>query len=65
MGQVLDNPDSRRVFLKKTAVSALAIGVGPAFIVPGRAQQKTLRILKWKNFVPEFDRWFNDIFVEQ
>jgi multiple sugar transport system substrate-binding protein len=54
---------SRRGFLKKTAATALAVGAGPAFIVPGRAQQKTLRILKWKNFVPEFDRWFNEVFV--
>ena len=50
--------------MKKAAATALAVGVGPAFIVPGRAQQKTLRILKWKHFVPEFDSWFNDVFVE-
>lgn len=56
---------SRRGFLKKTATSALAVGVGPAIIPSGRAQQKKLSILKWKNFIPEFDRWFNDDFVKQ
>jgi multiple sugar transport system substrate-binding protein len=63
MGQDPNKTASRRGFLKKTAATALAVGAGPAFIVPGRAQQKTLRILKWKNFVPEFDRWFNETFV--
>lgn len=65
MGQSRKDTASRRGFLRKAAAASLAVGVGPAFIVPGRAQQKTLRILKWKNFVPEFDRWFNDIFVEE
>lgn len=56
---------SRRGFLKKSAASALAAGVGPAIIIPGRAQKKKLSILKWKNFIPEFDRWFNDDFVTE
>ena len=55
---------SRRGFLKKTATSALAVGIGSASISPLVAQQKKLRILKWKNFIPEIDRWFNDDFVK-
>lgn len=55
---------SRRGFLKKTAASALAVGAGPAIISSAGAQQKKLRILKWKNFIPEFDRWFNEDFVK-
>ena len=51
------NDLSRRGFVKKSAAAALTLGVvGPAIIIPGRAQQKTLKILKWKHFVPEFDR---------
>ncbi|MDA9981652.1 ABC transporter substrate-binding protein [Gammaproteobacteria bacterium] len=65
LGQSPKNTASRRGFLKKTAATALAVGAGPAIIVPGRAEQKTLRILKWKNFVAEFDRWFNETFVEE
>jgi len=56
---------SRRRFLKGTAAAALAVGVGPAIVIPGRAQQKTLKILKWKHFVPEYDRWFSDTYIKQ
>ncbi|MBI2881916.1 MAG: twin-arginine translocation signal domain-containing protein, partial [Candidatus Tectomicrobia bacterium] len=40
---------SRRTFLKAAGAGALAAGVGPGIIVPGRseAQRKTLRILQW------------------
>ena len=51
---------SRRRILKSAAATALAVGTGPAFIIPGRAQKTTLKILKWKHFVPGFDRWFNE-----
>jgi multiple sugar transport system substrate-binding protein len=30
-----------------------------------RAQQKTLRILQWKHFVPSYDAWFNDTYVKE
>ena len=57
---------SRRGFVKKSATAALTLGViGPAIIIPGRAQQKTLKILKWKHFIPEFDRWFIDTYVKK
>jgi len=59
------NSVSRRRILKSAAATALAVGTGPAFIIPGRAQQKTLKILKWKHFVPEFDRWFNDTYIKE
>jgi multiple sugar transport system substrate-binding protein len=38
-----------------------------ASIVPGRAsaQQKTLKILQWDHFVPEYDRWFNHTYVKK
>ena len=56
---------SRRRFLKATAATALAAGTGPAIVIPGRAQQKTLKILKWKHFVPAYDSWFNDIYIKE
>lgn len=28
------------------------------------ARSKTLRLLRWKNFVPAYEIWFNDVFVE-
>jgi hypothetical protein len=49
------------------ATVSLGAGVGPAIIIPGRAraQQKTLKILQWHHFIPEFDRWFNDTYVKE
>jgi hypothetical protein len=40
---------SRRHLLKVGGSAALAAGVAPSIIIPGRAkaQQKTLRLLKW------------------
>jgi multiple sugar transport system substrate-binding protein len=36
-------------------------------LIPGRAaaQPKKLRILRWKNFVPGFETWFNDTFIRE
>lgn len=28
------------------------------------ARSKTLRIMRWKNFVPAYETWFNDVFVK-
>lgn len=29
------------------------------------AKKRSLRILRWKNFIPEFENWFNDVFVKE
>ncbi len=57
---------SRRRFLKAAGSASLLAGLVPA-IVPGRAraQPKTLRIMRWKNFVPGFETWFNETFVKE
>jgi multiple sugar transport system substrate-binding protein len=36
-------------------------------IIPGRAraQQRTLKILQWKHFVPSYDEWFNKKYVKE
>src|SRR5215470_2747401 len=48
---------SRRDFLKLAAPAAL----GPFFLSPGaRASQNTLKIARWRHFLPEFDQWFAD-----
>ena len=56
---------SRRGLLSAGA-SALTACLAPAIISPGRAraQQKTLKILQFKHFVPSFDEWFNGTFVK-
>ncbi len=55
---------SRRDFVKAGAVAA---GVGPAIIIPGRsdAQKKTLKILQWVHFVPAYDEWFNKKYIKE
>jgi multiple sugar transport system substrate-binding protein len=55
---------SRRDFVKAGAVAA---GVGPAIIIPGRsdAQKKTLKILQWVHFVPAYDEWFNKRYIKE
>ena len=60
-------PVSRRQFLRTAGSAALAASVGAHIIIPGRAsaQQKTLKILQWKHFVPGYDKWFNDTYVKE
>ena len=57
---------SRRCALKTGAATFLLSGLAPA-IVPSRAraQQNTLRILRWKHFVPGYDIWFNETFIKE
>ena len=58
---------SRRSFLKTMGTVSLGAGIGPAIIIPGRARanQKTLKILQWHHFIPEFDQWFNEVYVKE
>ena len=60
------NSVSRRRFLKNSATAAVAAGVASS-IIPGRAraQQKTLKILQWKHFVPSYNEWFSGIYVKE
>ena len=66
MKQLIDKNWQRRRLLKTALSASLAAGLSPAiFPVQARAQQKTLRIMRWKNFVPGFEGWFNDTFVKE
>ncbi len=56
---------SRRRFLKRAGAAVVGISAGPAVIIPGRAQRKTLRILQWKHFVPGHDEWFDGTFIRE
>ena len=51
---------SRRHFLKTAGATALVAGAGPAVIIPGRAQPKTLKILRVKEFTASANQWFVD-----
>jgi multiple sugar transport system substrate-binding protein len=56
----------RRQLLRMAGSATLATGVGASIIIPGRAsaQQKTLKILQWKHFVPGYDTWFNETYTK-
>lgn len=57
------NP-SRRRFLGALG----AVATSGSFLVPrfARAEKKhRLRILQWHHFVPEFDRWFAEVFIKR
>lgn len=58
---------SRRHLLKAGGAAAVVAGAAPSIIIPGRAsaQQKTLKILQWKHFVPSYDKWFNGTYVKE
>ena len=60
----LTNTVSRRQILKTAGAAALAAGAGPAVIIPGRAQPKTLKILRPRRFVAGYDEWFNETYVK-
>ncbi len=56
----------RRDFLKSAGATSLALAA-PALLRPGRANaaRKTLKILQWNHFVPGYDRWFNEEYVQE
>jgi multiple sugar transport system substrate-binding protein len=58
---------SRRTFVKAAGAGALAAGLGPGIIIPGRARaaKKTLKILQWVHFVPVYDDWFNKKYAKE
>ncbi len=58
--------NSRRQFLKTAYSTSLIAGLAPAIISNRvRAQSNTLRIMRWKNFVPGFETWFNEKFITE
>ncbi len=52
-------PMSRRGFLTTAGIGFAAAGLAPAILTPlisrAYAQTKTLTIIQWSHFVPEFD----------
>jgi multiple sugar transport system substrate-binding protein len=65
----LSSEISRRDFVRQTTagITLSVASSGPFFLFDARAQarQKTLKILQWKHFVPDYDKWFDDVFTRQ
>jgi len=55
--------NTRRRFLKTTGLTLAAAGTAPIlsapFISKGLAADKSLSIVQWAHFVPEYDTWFD------
>ena len=52
---------TRRSFLKETAAAASAAPLLSApFVSSAWAQSKTMTIVQWSHFVPEYDKWFDN-----
>ncbi len=62
-GKTFNATTTRRGFLKQAGAAAGATGLAPAISAPfvsrALAQTKTLRILQWSHFVPQYDTWFD------
>jgi multiple sugar transport system substrate-binding protein len=55
----------RREFVKSVGAAALA---GPLIYTSKKARaqgKKTLKIMQWKHFVPDYDKWFDNVFVKK
>ncbi len=50
---------SRRTLLKTTAVVGLAPALSAPFVSRTLAATKTLKIIQWSHFVPQYDTWFD------
>src|SRR5262245_23350629 len=56
-------PATRRDILQTMGVAAGAAGLAPAvaapFVSTALAESKTLKILQWSHFIPEYDKWID------
>ena len=54
---------TRRSFLKTSSLAAGAAGLAPVISAPfvsrALADNKSLSIVQWSHFVPEYDTWFD------
>ena len=55
----------RRDFIRTAGRAALGLGAGMVAPRWAAAAQKTLKILQWNHFVPEYDKWFNNQYVKE
>jgi multiple sugar transport system substrate-binding protein len=54
----------RREFLKGTLVAGAAMAAPMIFVRKASAQERVLKVVHWKHFVPDYDKWF-DTFAKE
>jgi multiple sugar transport system substrate-binding protein len=63
--KIMSSTIGRRTILKGGLAAAAAAAVPTILIRKASAQQEnTLKIVQWKHFVPDYDRWFSQ-FVQE
>src|SRR5437867_100832 len=57
----------RREFLKASLAAGVGLAAPMIFVRKATAQggERVLKIVQWKHFVPDYDKWFNDVFVKE
>src|SRR6202043_2113882 len=58
---------ARRDFLKLSLTAGVALAAPMMFVRKATAQtgERVLKVVQWKHFVPDYDKWFNDVFVKE
>jgi len=57
----------RREFVKLSVAAGVGLAAPMVFVRKASAQgaERTLKVVQWKHFVPDYDKWFNDVFVKE
>src|ERR1700737_1286177 len=57
----------RRDFLKLSLAAGVGLAAPMMFARKATAQAggRVLKVVQWKPFVPDYDKWFNDVFVKE
>src|SRR3979411_3304738 len=57
----------RRDFLKISLAAGVGLAAPMMFVRKASAQggERVLKVVQWKHFVPDYDKWFNDVFVKE
>jgi multiple sugar transport system substrate-binding protein len=57
----------RRDFLKLSLVAGIGMAAPMIFVRKATAQpgERVLKVVQWKHFVPDYDKYFNDVFAKE
>src|ERR1700736_5581793 len=57
----------RRDFLKLSLAAGVGLAAPMLLVRKATAQtgDRVLKVVQWKHFVPDYDKWFNDVFVKE
>src|SRR5712692_2549274 len=58
---------ARRDFLKVSLAAGIGLAAPMIFVRKATAQggERVLKVVQWKHFVPDYDKWFTDVFTKE